>query len=111
MGGTRHWPAWPTRMPWWLVDYLRKSPPRANWAGKEPGERSDELLGSIAEMSSNHSSLTPDHPDSTFLAACRGEPHHHTPVWFMRQAGRSLPEYRAARGTGTILDAVADPDR
>ena len=29
----------------------------------------------------------------------------------MRQAGRSLPEYRAMRGTGTILDAVADPDR
>jgi len=33
----------------------------------------------------------------------------HTPVWFMRQAGRSLPEYRAARGTGTILGAIEDP--
>ncbi len=31
------------------------------------------------------------------------------PVWFMRQAGRSLPEYRAVRGTGTILDAIRDP--
>jgi uroporphyrinogen decarboxylase len=30
-------------------------------------------------------------------------------VWFMRQAGRSLPEYRALRGTGSILDAVRDP--
>lgn len=29
----------------------------------------------------------------------------------MRQAGRSLPEYRAVRGEGTILDAIADPDR
>ena len=28
----------------------------------------------------------------------------------MRQAGRSLPEYRAARGTGSILEALADPD-
>jgi uroporphyrinogen decarboxylase len=28
----------------------------------------------------------------------------------MRQAGRSLPEYRAIRGTGSILDAVRDPD-
>ena len=28
----------------------------------------------------------------------------------MRQAGRSLPEYRAARGTGNILDALADPE-
>ena len=33
----------------------------------------------------------------------------HVPVWFMRQAGRSLPEYRALRGTGSILDAIADP--
>ena len=47
---------------------------------------------------------------STFLAACRAEPHDHTPVWFMRQAGRSLPEYRAVRGSGSILDAIADPE-
>ena len=32
------------------------------------------------------------------------------PVWFMRQAGRSLPEYRALRGTGSILEAIADPE-
>jgi uroporphyrinogen decarboxylase len=44
-----------------------------------------------------------------FLAACRGLPHERTPVWFMRQAGRSLPEYRAVRGAGSILDAIADP--
>jgi uroporphyrinogen decarboxylase len=44
-----------------------------------------------------------------FLAACRGEPVPYTPVWFMRQAGRSLPEYRAQRGPGSILDAVRDP--
>ena len=32
------------------------------------------------------------------------------PVWFMRQAGRSLPEYRELRGDGSILDAIADPE-
>jgi len=31
-------------------------------------------------------------------------------VWFMRQAGRSLPEYRALRGEGSILDAIRNPD-
>jgi uroporphyrinogen decarboxylase len=34
----------------------------------------------------------------------------HTPVWFMRQAGRSLPEYRALRADGNILDAIAHPE-
>lgn len=48
--------------------------------------------------------------DSPFLAACRREPHDRVPVWFMRQAGRSLPEYRAIRGSGSILDAIAQPD-
>ena len=45
-----------------------------------------------------------------FLLACRNQPAPRTPVWFMRQAGRALPEYRAKRGTGSILDAVQQPD-
>jgi uroporphyrinogen decarboxylase len=48
--------------------------------------------------------------ESVLLAAARGEPTPFTPVWFMRQAGRSLPEYRAIRGEGSILDAVTQPD-
>jgi uroporphyrinogen decarboxylase len=47
---------------------------------------------------------------SPFLAACRGEEPSRAPVWFQRQAGRSLPEYRAARGTGSILEAIAQPE-
>jgi uroporphyrinogen decarboxylase len=54
--------------------------------------------------------VTAPHSDSPFLAACRAEPHDRTPVWFMRQAGRSLPEYRAIRGSGSILNAIADAD-
>ena len=45
-----------------------------------------------------------------FLAACRSEPHDRVPVWFMRQAGRALPEYRALRGDGSILDAFRRPE-
>jgi len=50
------------------------------------------------------------HDDSAFIRACRGRPVPHVPVWFMRQAGRSLPEYRAARGPGSILEAIARPE-
>ena len=50
------------------------------------------------------------HDDSPFIRTCRGETAEHTPVWFMRQAGRSLPEYRAVRGSGSILEAIAQPD-
>lgn len=45
-----------------------------------------------------------------FLDAAAGRPTTRTPVWFMRQAGRSLPEYRARRGTGSILDAIRIPE-
>jgi len=48
--------------------------------------------------------------EAPFIAACHGRRARHTPVWFMRQAGRSLPEYRAVRGPGSILDAIAQPD-
>jgi uroporphyrinogen decarboxylase len=45
-----------------------------------------------------------------FLAACRRQPVARRPVWFMRQAGRSLPEYRARRGEGSILDVLRHPE-
>jgi uroporphyrinogen decarboxylase len=45
-----------------------------------------------------------------FLAACRGQPADRVPVWFMRQAGRSLPEYRAVRERAGMLDIVFNPE-
>jgi uroporphyrinogen decarboxylase len=48
--------------------------------------------------------------DSAFLRAARGEPVPHTPVWFMRQAGRSLPEYRRLREGVAMLESCMRPD-
>lgn len=48
--------------------------------------------------------------DSAFLKAARGEPVPHTPVWFMRQAGRSLPEYLRVREGVGMLESCMDPD-
>ena len=58
--------------------------------------------------------LAPTHPlartaASPLVRALRGERSETVPVWFMRQAGRSLPEYRAARAGTTMLDACLDP--
>ncbi len=47
---------------------------------------------------------------SPFLAACRGRRPATTPVWFMRQAGRSLPEYRAVREGVPMLESCRLPE-
>jgi uroporphyrinogen decarboxylase len=52
----------------------------------------------------------PDPASSAFVRACRREPVPHTPVWFMRQAGRSLPEYRAVREGVGMLESCLRPD-
>ncbi|MEU7797218.1 uroporphyrinogen decarboxylase [Micromonospora tulbaghiae] len=48
--------------------------------------------------------------DSPFVRACRREPGPHTPVWFMRQAGRSLPEYREIRANVPMLESCRRPE-
>ena len=48
--------------------------------------------------------------NTRFLRACRRQPVDRTPVWFMRQAGRYMPEYRALRQKHTLLEIVAQPD-
>ena len=61
--------------------------------------------------------LGPDHPvvagrtsDAVLLRAARGAAVEHTPVWFMRQAGRSLPEYRKVRAGTAMLESCFTPD-
>jgi uroporphyrinogen decarboxylase len=46
---------------------------------------------------------------SAFLRACRREPSDYTPVWFMRQAGRYMPEYRRIRAQHSFLELCRNP--
>jgi uroporphyrinogen decarboxylase len=48
--------------------------------------------------------------NSRFLKACRREPVDATPVWFMRQAGRYMSEYRALRERHSLLEICRTPD-
>jgi uroporphyrinogen decarboxylase len=48
--------------------------------------------------------------DPCFLHACRREPVDRTPVWFMRQAGRYMPEYRAIRARHSLLEICRQPE-
>ena len=48
-------------------------------------------------------------PDSIFVRACKAEPVPVTPVWFMRQAGRYMAEYRAVRKKYSLIEICKKP--
>src|SRR5438045_4418691 len=48
-------------------------------------------------------------PDSRFVRACKTLPVDRTPVWFMRQAGRYMPEYRAVRKQHSLIEICKNP--
>src|SRR6202035_4440902 len=48
-------------------------------------------------------------PNSNFVHACKKQAVDHTPVWFMRQAGRYMPEYRAVRKEYSLLEICKKP--
>jgi uroporphyrinogen decarboxylase len=84
----------------------------------ESAERAADLLArkrrinqtSIRTPESQVSDAT-DAPwhNSLFLRACRSEPTEYTPVWFMRQAGRYMPEYRRIRQQHSFLELCRNP--
>jgi len=60
-------------------------------------------------LPSHHPLVAGNAAASHLVRALRGDRPHTTPVWFMRQAGRSLPEYREVRGDTTMLEACTTP--
>lgn len=48
--------------------------------------------------------------NTVLIDAALGKPTPYTPVWYMRQAGRYLPEYRKLKGERNILDVVREPE-
>src|SRR5579862_10067027 len=49
-------------------------------------------------------------PQSLFVRACKAQPVERTPVWFMRQAGRYMAEYRAVRKQYSLIEICKKPE-
>jgi hypothetical protein len=69
----------------------------------------EELVTLARELLAPRARLT-RRAHSRFLRACRREPVDATPVWFMRQAGRYMAEYRALRERYSLLDICRTPE-
>ncbi len=73
-------------------------------------------MSAVTSVGRDHGGNIPPSPyrggtvNDRFLRALRREPVDRTPVWFMRQAGRYLPEYRELRGDRDILEAIRVPE-
>src|SRR5690606_26042110 len=75
---------------------------------RQPAARRAGPAGRIDPVATDARPQVDDEP--VLIRACRGKSVPYVPVWFMRQAGRSLPEYRALREGVAMLDACTRPD-
>ncbi len=88
-----------------------RAPPRAAAGGGTAGASgTDPAACETCLVTANDTPQPTATYDSAFLRACRREPVPHTPVWFMRQAGRSLPEYRKVREGVPMLESCMRPE-
>ena len=69
-------------------------------------------MSEVAVRPGRPMSITEAQPEPTapFLRACRGLPTAYTPIWFMRQAGRYMEEYRAMRARHSMLELIRTPE-
>jgi uroporphyrinogen decarboxylase len=90
------------------MESVRRAGRSALAPGWDAAHRGARRPGTMTAMT------TPQHgggpAESPFARACRRQPVPHTPVWFMRQAGRSLPEYREIRAGVQMLEACRRPE-
>lgn len=76
---------------------------------REPFDRLDPMSDLPADVAAAEARRRAD-KDAPFLAAARGEKPSRRPVWMMRQAGRSLPEYREIRKNHGMLESCFNPE-
>jgi uroporphyrinogen decarboxylase len=79
----------------------------------QPGTQTEPAAVGAPAPAAAPSQPNPAHPataDSALVRACRQQPVPHTPVWFMRQAGRSLPEYHKVRAGVPMLESCFMPE-
>ena len=81
--------------------------------GEPPNRERSGLDGVLADSLHGRGSLLPAFMSTVeplLVRAARLEPTERTPIWFMRQAGRSLPEYREIRKAHTLFEVCFEPE-
>ena len=69
-----------------------------------------KVEGSFVPTQKCYSNRFMSAPNSLFVRACKSQPVDRTPIWFMRQAGRYMPEYRAVRKQYSLLEICKKPE-